>query len=231
MSSSAGTGPGTERPNRRTFLGAVVVAVATALTCDSPARPRPSVVRSGEGHAPDASQLGAVGKRATSRTEAVPGRLPGEVRPTYAPPGYKLVYRYRGRPDGLRGGDAELALWYHTTRFPDSEFYPLCIYILRTPADTWLGGTEGRAGEPVLALHASGEQLSGVYHDGIWQGDRAHPDTHLRNGHPVRWDRHDVHSLVARYHEHLIGIRGSRLRGVTLQEMLAIASSVAASDG
>jgi len=139
--------------------------------------------------------------------------------PRYLPNGYRLSAQYIDRPDGFGGGSTELALWYVNPKHPQGFNNPLSIYIVPRPQHSSIGATEGRHGTSMILTMVSGAIVSADYHDGFWMPS---PDGLGQ----LVWNTDNVHSLTFKLHSFTVGVRGSRLVGISREELVRIASSL-----
>lgn len=160
----------------------------------------------------------------------LPKEYQGYPHPTYSPQGYGLAEIYIDRPDGF-GGPGELAFWYVNRSNHVGLNNPLAVYVARQPQLTSLHGN--REGQPAALAMVSGETVQAKYHDGFWvlaQDQRGPlPDPHfvLPNGAGVLiWETSNVHSLTFHLQGYTIFVRGSRLAGVSFEELLRVANSI-----
>lgn len=144
--------------------------------------------------------------------------------PSYVPHGYRLGGRFADLVDGFSGGSSEMALWYVN---PSASLYlsrPLVVYIAPEPRFSSLACTRQRLGIPTSLSLQSGRQVSATYHDGLWSlPPEQRYDEPPR---PLIWDTRDVHSLTFVLDDLTIGIRASRVAGVTREALVSVANSL-----
>lgn len=145
--------------------------------------------------------------------------------PSYLPDNYRLVAQYNNRTDGFGKLADELVLWYKNPRHPRGINNPLAIYMSPTPLRGFFG-TEGHPGEPMPLSLSSGNLVTAEYHDGIWALSRIGEFLNPATGHRLHWKTDNAHSLVFQFADLTVGIRGSQLAGVTLQELFLVAASL-----
>ncbi len=145
--------------------------------------------------------------------------IPGYLAPRYLPADYQYITRYTDRLDGFGGGSEEVALWYTNPKNPLAFARPLAIYQTPAPRRAGFATTAQRLATTVTLLAASGKAIAAKYHDGCWISPVGHPQ-------PLAWDTNDVHSLTFTLGNLTIGLRGSRVAGVTKDELIRVASSL-----
>ena len=153
--------------------------------------------------------------------------------PNYLPPEYQLFLEQTDRPDGFPSVAAQVALVFRGPRAPKSVVpsgtrYPLLFFATKAPASR-LGGTEKRNGV-VYELKLGGQTTTASYFDGMWEPIPVYDagGKRIRGKSPeLQWTRQNFHDLVYRFGEFQIGIRGSRLCGVSFEELFNVAASVA----
>lgn len=163
----------------------------------------------------------------------------GYPAPTYLPPGYSLLMEEDDRPDGFRGptrfgqGILQVALVYRGPRAPKSSEYgairfPLVFFATRA-VGYGFGGTERTQGTTYPLVCDDGSPITATYYDGMWELPRMHdergkpivpPSGVVPTWHPGNW-----HALVYRWRDFDVGIRASRLCGVSFDELLKVAVS------
>ena len=141
------------------------------------------------------------------------------AEPRYLPHGYIYAWARSGESAGGFWGVADQAVAVYT---PGTDSHdPLFIYSTRDPRAELIG-TESRAGEKVdLGTHGTG-----IYHDGLWKLGPGH-DQQAVGDLVLHWDAGNVHSLRFRSGGLLFAVRGSRTRGVTRDELVKVARSLA----
>jgi hypothetical protein len=161
--------------------------------------------------------------------------------PTYVPKGYQLIEAFTDRLDGFRRPDdidkdsSEVAFWYANPKHPLGFNNPLSVYVTRQPQHNHLATVGDRKGAPMVLHTASGQDVQAEYHDGFWviswdePGSLPAKHIELPDGSTVLliWEANNVHSLTFRVRGFTIGVRGSRLVGVELDELIRVASSIA----
>ncbi len=143
---------------------------------------------------------------------------PGYLTPQYLPPGYRFVTQYLGRPDGFRGGDSEIALWYMNPIDPHAFARPISIYQAPHPQQSYLVTTEHRQGAAMPLVMQSGQTVAAQYHDGWWALSTT--------GHSVSWTTNDVHSLTFTLGNLTVGLRAFREAGIDRTQLLHMAASL-----
>lgn len=142
------------------------------------------------------------------------------LTPRYLPPGYRLITKYTNRNDGFGGGPTEIALWYKNPNHPKGGSRPLMIFQAPAPRTEFFA-TAGHGAELQTITLASGQIVQADYHDGMW----GHPP---ERGAVRPWLTTDAHSLSFRAGTGpMIAIRGWRRAGVTRDELVRVASSLA----
>jgi len=164
------------------------------------------------------------------QTTAAKARLEGSEtggasvpEPTYLPPGYRFLTRYKDRPDGFGGGPNEVALWYVAAQYSDAMTFPLGVYLAANPTREFTGMAD-HAGEIVSLKSPSLTDV--VYHNGNWVREDVNPDRTLPNGVGLRWESGTVNSVTARLGEFVVGIRGAKSHGVDRPQLLLILQSM-----
>lgn len=139
--------------------------------------------------------------------------------PRYVPEGYRLVTQYTDRLDGFGGGKSEITLWYMNPTNPLAAVRPLSIYLSPTPKRRALSATEQHGGTPVMLRMPSGRAIVAEYHDGWWIPQSRSPQP--------AWNNTDAHSLTFTLGTLTVGVRGFRLAGVSQEDLIRVASSLA----
>jgi hypothetical protein len=142
---------------------------------------------------------------------------PGFLTPSYLPVGFQAGATHTDRLDGFGGGKTELALVYRRGSTTVAWSNPLTVYQAMTPQHDALATTEHRSPEAAQLLMRSGERVVASYHDGMWQPA----------GSGLKWMTASAHSLTFVFRGMRIGVRGSRLTGVTRDELVRVAQSLA----
>lgn len=154
--------------------------------------------------------------------------LPGYLVPHYLPTGYQLVAQYTDRPDGF-GGQPELALWYRNQTNgpmdPDSFINPLAIYETRAPQRKELGTMQQHAGTDVTLTRNANQRSPAVCFDGQWMLPQGRQSSVQST--PLVCDTSNIHALVFTIGTLTIGVRGSRVAGITYDELVRVANSLA----
>jgi hypothetical protein len=152
--------------------------------------------------------------------------------PTYLPPEYAFWKEDDNRPDGFRDAGRQTALVYRGPRPPKSiDFnpprFPLMFFAAKGSSGT-LAGTEQAAGTECFLHLPNSAVLTAIYFDGIWEPVRAYDakGNRVPGKLEVHWSRSNLHAMVYKWGEFQIGMRASRLCGVSFEEMVKIASSV-----
>jgi hypothetical protein len=149
------------------------------------------------------------------------------LTPSYLPPGFRLWAEYTNRDDGFQGGPSELALWYKNEQNPHGFNNPLSIYMAPNPRREELGNQQGPNPTHVARVEFALARdiavpgrytVSGRYYDGCWVWDADRDET--------VWDSTNAHALVFRAKGLMIGVAGSRVVGITFEELVRVASSL-----
>jgi hypothetical protein len=163
----------------------------------------------------------------------------GYPAPTYLPPGYTLLMEEDQRPDGFRGptrfgqGIAQVALVYRGPLSPKSSAYgatrfPLLFFATRAVGYAF-GGTERFEGTTYPLAFDDGSIITVTYYDGMWEFPRVHDERGKAIAPPLtavpEWHRVNWHALVYQWRDYAIGIRASRLCGVSFEELIKVAAS------
>lgn len=147
------------------------------------------------------------------------------LKPTYLPPGYEFRQRRLDEAaEGFRDEPDQVAFIY-TQGWEQSDWaYPLIIYLAPPGTTRPVSGTEDHLATNInLDIQAT----SALYHDGWWSpgpGDEQIVDGDVM----IHWDRSDTHSLTVSSDIAVYAIRGMRSHGVTLEELVKVASSIRA---
>lgn len=136
--------------------------------------------------------------------------------PAYVPSEYRFTRQAADVVDGFQGGADETALVYHKRTHPQGQRYPLQIFRTRATSQYFFG-TGARPGQPVEITLRSGVQVTAQYFDGMW----------ARGPERIEWSTASAHSLVLTTGDRTVGIRGFRPMGVTREELLRVAASIA----
>ena len=146
----------------------------------------------------------------------------GYPTPRYIPADFRYYYTYRNRPDGFRGGDAEIAIFYRNPKLRDGHSQPLMIFIA-PQASVELALVEGREAKVLPLVLNDGRSVTAHYHDGCWQVDPQGPV--VRNGRRWSWNTQRMHSVVFPVEGYVVGIRAGRRSGISLEQLLIVAAS------
>ena len=149
-------------------------------------------------------------------------------KPTYIPQGFAEVTTISGqRPnrfDGFGDNPNDVVYWYQTRYHERGPSNPLCVYVSRNPLKQ-LAGIEEHAATQMNIPKGPNLTLSGEYYDGLWMpspnGERVLP-----SGTRLKWDRSNVHTIIFRFGGYTFAVRGSRVVGVDLNELIRIAGSI-----
>lgn len=160
--------------------------------------------------------VGAITARLGISSSLAVARSGPLLTPVYVPPGFRLVSTYFGRVDGFKGGADEVAYWF-VSKDRAAFSRPLSISHAARP-ERPLFGTQNHAGAPVNLAMNSGATLKGRYQDGIWW---------LNEDGSITWNNTDVHSITFALDGRTVGVRGSRLAGISYEELQKVAQSVA----
>jgi hypothetical protein len=146
-----------------------------------------------------------------------------KLRQPDLPAGYRLRAEIEGYAAGAFRGDPGQRTLVLTRGWDHSEtHFPLLIHIGRVDAGPLLG-TEGRDGAQVdLGV----EGVHAVYHDGMWMPGSGR-DQASDSGVVVHWNRNDVHSMTVSSPTQTFGIRGTRRRGVSVEDLRRLARALA----
>lgn len=153
--------------------------------------------------------LGTHSDPAVARSDAV-------GMPRYVPSGFRWVRNYVGRVDGFKGQADEIAYWF-VSKDPAAYARPLSVFHTASPQRE-LGATSNHVGGPVVLTLRSGAQVTGIYQDGMWW---------LNEDGTISWNNADAHSVSFAVAGRTVGVRGSRFAGVSYDELLRVAASVA----
>jgi hypothetical protein len=149
-------------------------------------------------------------------------------KPKYIPRGFVEETAVSGqapnRLDGFGDNPQDIVYWYRTPYHERGRSNPLCIYVSGAPVKQFVG-VEDRTPTLVNVPKGPGLNISAEYYDGIWMVSPA-GERILPKGTRLTWDTSNVHSLVFRYDEYTFAIRGSRIVGINLNELIRIASSI-----
>jgi hypothetical protein len=150
---------------------------------------------------------------------------PGYPKPTYVPPGYRLGMTFTGRLDGFRGGEDEVTFWYVNPRPGDPVFRQFLSVFVSPVATTPFQGTEDHSFQSIAITSEPDEIMQARYYDGTWvvkkeQGQRPTHDGKFW----YHWDT-KFNSLVFQLRGFYIGLRGLRVDGVGLEELIKVARS------
>jgi hypothetical protein len=143
--------------------------------------------------------------------------------PSYLPPGY--YYYATHAPERIGGFGLEWDVGSHTyAREHDRDQRPGLEVHVAKPGASSLAATETRQGVQIdLGLpHATT-----IYHDGMWD---VGPGPDQRSFPPdiiMHWEGSEYHSITLRTAKATYGIRGSKRRGVDLDQLILIARSLA----
>lgn len=140
---------------------------------------------------------------------------------TYVPAGYVLRDRQEGALVlGFGGVDGQVALSYSQSRALSDLVFPLTVH-LGPPASPPLACTENRPGVPI-----SFGGRSGIHHDGWWAPGPGNDEQRLPDGSVFHWSRENVHSVTVQTPTATLAVRGSRTRGINVDELRRVAGSV-----
>jgi hypothetical protein len=112
------------------------------------------------------------------------------------------------RDDGF-GGEDEVALWYQSL---SAHNHPLAIYFTSSPQEKFFGLGSMERSETIRLPMSNGEVVVADYYDGIFSGRD--------------WTRATAHSLVFAWQGLTFGIRGSRVSGVSRDELTRVANGL-----
>lgn len=142
-----------------------------------------------------------------------------DVQPRYVPRGYQFGWRRLGADAGGFWGVVEQAIFVYT---PGGDPHDPLVLCVASDEGAELIGTEGKEGLRVDL----GLTQPGVYHDGLWKLGPG-PDEQQAGDLLIHWDSGNVHSITFPQEGRVVGIRGSRNRGVGLEELMNVAKSLA----
>lgn len=152
--------------------------------------------------------------------------------PTYLPPDYAFWREEHDRPDGFRDASGQTALVYRGPRPPKSidsiaPRFPVLFFAAKGSSGR-LAGTEQANGAEFYLHPPNSAIVPAIYFDGIWEPVRAYDakGNRVPGKLEVHWSRSNLHAMVYQWGEFQIGMRASRLCGVSFDEMVKIASSV-----
>jgi len=138
--------------------------------------------------------------------------------PQYVPSGYKFVSVYNNPSGGFGGGLTEVALWYKKLDFPNSVKNPLAVYVAAQPKRTSLGMPAPNHEGTVVTLTLPGSgMITAHYYDGTWAWSSESK---------LIWDTGNMHSLAFNVELVTVGVIGSRLVGVSFDELIHVAESI-----
>ena len=157
--------------------------------------------------------------------------------PAYLPAGFRFLKEQEQPVDGFHGTipfgrDIEqVALLYEGPTDPRAGGqmrFPISFIATRSHGHR-LGGTERREGVADTIRFTDGTETTATYWDGMWAPPRVYDSAGTavpppRGTAPV-WSRENFHAIVYRWRDYTIGIRASRLNGVSREELLRIAAS------
>jgi len=148
----------------------------------------------------------------------------GYPTPKYLPNGYRLVRVVANAPDGLRAADGrQLPEQLHMLAFRSEGrqdvHHPLTVVVSRSaePARMF-AAVDAKSVQKPVRLN-TGAVTQATYCDGQWLSGRT-PSERM-------WSTDTNHSVVLRRDGFVVGVRGSRAVGVSHDELLRIAASVA----
>lgn len=148
---------------------------------------------------------------------------PLNAKPAYVPPGYALTSSFRGELFAGFRSPGEQTLLIYTRGWSDGRFLrPLAVHIAPPDASPVLFGTERREGEPI---EVRVDRAVGRYHDGRWSVGAGTDQIDLGPV-VVHWDFADEHSVTVQHPRAVCAVRGSRLNGVGIRDLLRILRSV-----
>jgi hypothetical protein len=146
-----------------------------------------------------------------------------EIRPAYVPSGYRFRRSLHGKIfDGFDSELDQVMLIYGAGWTDEAATRPLRVYIGPSNGGTVLFGTEEQRGQE-LDIGIVGARTN--YHEGRWALGPG-IDTRPAGDVVVHWDTSDDHSLTVIYNGLVYAVRGSRLNGVTLDELVKVAKSL-----
>jgi hypothetical protein len=162
---------------------------------------------------------------ARSAQEEAPAH-PTYPKPEYIPSGFTLHNVVWDPPDGFGGGSEERVLVFSKGGL-DAQTHrnvPLTIYTSTVKRHVF--GTTAEAVPTVVSLHlSSGASTEGEYFDGWWMSD-PNGERVLSDQERLHWDTSDVHSLVFENAGMYVGIRGSRRKGISRDELIRVAQGL-----
>lgn len=232
MTSATDSRAGNTKISRRRFVvwGASVTAVAAVVAACRDLLTRPS------------ADIHSSRTNTTDHRSGARRMYADYPAPSYVPPAYTLFEETDARPDGFRGpigfGDGinQLASVYrgpilNAIASPQGQMFAILLFFATKVTQYRFSGTEKVRATPYPLTFSDGTQSIAQYFDGVWSPQRVTdargriiaPSSHL----PLVWRRHNLHALVFRWHEYVIGIRASRFGGVPFDELIRIASSTA----
>lgn len=147
--------------------------------------------------------------------------------PAYIPRGYTFLGEDLDRPDGFTPNAEQSALLY---RGPASREYDLAfpiMVIVSSFVGGRFGGTEGREGVLYPIAFSDGTTTDAMYFDGIWELPRVSAEVARTSERLPLWNRDNIHALVFQWHGLQVGVRAARQCGVSFDELVKVASSLA----
>lgn len=144
--------------------------------------------------------------------------------PPYIPSGYRLAWKTEGPvATDFIDNRAGKSYWYVSQAGNAAYAYALSVHY-STSAVGPLMGTSGRDGE-VVDVGLAG--LTASYHDGIWALG-AGPYQRSDFGITLHWETAVAHSLSVFGAGLAIAVRGSKIHGITRDELVRIAQAAMA---
>ena len=149
-------------------------------------------------------------------------------KPSYLPPGFVEVTTISGqvpnRLDGFGNNPNDVVFWYRTKFHERGPSNPLCVYVSRAPLKQFVG-VEDHVPTLVEIPMGGNVTVSGEYHDGMWMPSPT-GEKILPKGARLKWDTSNVHSLIFKFGAYTFAVRGSRVVGIDLKDLIRIAGSI-----
>lgn len=150
---------------------------------------------------------------------------PEYLRPRYLPPGYELIASVMDEADDTGRGQTEYITWYANSETAQEIDNLIAIHQTPAPRPSWLTSMQLDHGQSYPLPLMSGKTIFASYVDS-WKIRPQRDDQPGGVGLPM-WNSGDEHALTFTVGNLSIALFGSRVAGISRNELMQIAGSLA----